>query len=120
CSTVYGDDVCRGCKRFANEVIEWNTYSSSQKSCILSRLDQLSSHVAGKYIAIIDATLLEQQCQKLNVRYRKEFNPLSWAHLLLKTKANRMNFPEQYGIEIQPDFRHLTSNNGLNLSLCKF
>ncbi|MCA4075779.1 DUF1289 domain-containing protein, partial [Pseudomonas kurunegalensis] len=23
CSTVYGDTVCRGCKRFHHEVINW-------------------------------------------------------------------------------------------------
>lgn len=26
CSTVYGDLVCRGCKRFHHEVIHWNGY----------------------------------------------------------------------------------------------
>ncbi|MEO1955257.1 MAG: DUF1289 domain-containing protein, partial [Gammaproteobacteria bacterium] len=29
CSTVFGDEVCRGCKRFQNEVIEWNSYNNS-------------------------------------------------------------------------------------------
>ena len=24
CSTTYGDDVCKGCKRFVHEVISWN------------------------------------------------------------------------------------------------
>ena len=27
CSTVYGDEVCRGCKRTFTEVIDWNNLS---------------------------------------------------------------------------------------------
>ncbi|MEM9624509.1 MAG: DUF1289 domain-containing protein, partial [Pseudomonadota bacterium] len=26
CSTTYGDLVCRGCKRFAHEIVQWNAY----------------------------------------------------------------------------------------------
>ncbi|NCX93995.1 MAG: DUF1289 domain-containing protein, partial [Gammaproteobacteria bacterium] len=38
CSTVYGGDVCRGCKRFADEVVEWNGFDSDRKRAILDRL----------------------------------------------------------------------------------
>jgi predicted Fe-S protein YdhL (DUF1289 family) len=108
CSTVYGDDVCRGCMRFANEVIEWNTYSAEKKSCTLSRLDQLTAEVVKKSISIVDNDLLERQCKNLNVRYRKEFNPLNWAYMLLKTKSNSIDYPEHFGFKINPDFFHLT------------
>jgi predicted Fe-S protein YdhL (DUF1289 family) len=40
CSTVFGDQVCRGCRRFSNEVIEWNRYSDEQKLLIWQRLDE--------------------------------------------------------------------------------
>jgi predicted Fe-S protein YdhL (DUF1289 family) len=30
CSTGIGDVVCRGCKRYAQEVIHWNGYSEQQ------------------------------------------------------------------------------------------
>lgn len=30
CSTVYGDLVCRGCKRFHHEVIQWNGYGEEE------------------------------------------------------------------------------------------
>ncbi|MDF2529450.1 MAG: hypothetical protein K0Q57_330, partial [Gammaproteobacteria bacterium] len=87
CSTVYGDDICRGCMRHAKEVIEWNTYSAEQKSNILERLDSLISKICEQTIVITDPNLLEVQCKKLNVRYRKEFNPLTWAYMLLKTHS---------------------------------
>lgn len=40
CSTVFGDNVCRGCRRFNHEVIEWNRYSPAQKKAVWQRLDQ--------------------------------------------------------------------------------
>lgn len=39
CSTVFGDQVCRGCRRFNHEVIHWNSYSTEQQQIIWKRLD---------------------------------------------------------------------------------
>lgn len=39
CSTVFGDAVCRGCRRFNHEVIHWNTYSAEQHRAVWQRLD---------------------------------------------------------------------------------
>ncbi|HBX36772.1 MAG TPA: DUF1289 domain-containing protein, partial [Pseudohongiella sp.] len=39
CSTTsVGDTICRGCKRFAFEVIEWNAFTQSQKQAVVDRL----------------------------------------------------------------------------------
>ncbi|MFB2538698.1 MULTISPECIES: DUF1289 domain-containing protein [unclassified Acinetobacter] len=40
CSTVFGDHVCRGCRRFNHEVIDWNNYSLEQQAVIWQRLDR--------------------------------------------------------------------------------
>jgi predicted Fe-S protein YdhL (DUF1289 family) len=37
-STNMGDEICIGCKRTAQEVIEWNTYPDSKKIEINLRL----------------------------------------------------------------------------------
>ncbi len=39
CSTVFGDLVCRGCRRFNHEVIQWNTYTPDQRLMVWKRLD---------------------------------------------------------------------------------
>ena len=41
CSTVFGDQVCRGCKRFHHELIEWNGYTDIQKETVWNRLESL-------------------------------------------------------------------------------
>ena len=40
CSTVYGDLVCRGCKRYHHEVIQWNGYNAEEKQAVWLRLEQ--------------------------------------------------------------------------------
>ncbi len=54
CSTTYGDLVCRGCKRFAHEIVEWNQYSDAQRSDVVARLNRLKSAVVATQIAIVD------------------------------------------------------------------
>ena len=39
CSTVFGDQVCRGCRRFNHEVIQWNTYTVEERMAVWQRLD---------------------------------------------------------------------------------
>ena len=41
CSTTYGDLVCRGCKRFAHEIIAWNGFDEEQRDTVWARLIEL-------------------------------------------------------------------------------
>ena len=34
CSTTYGDLVCRGCKRFSHEIVNWNRYGDEEKTAV--------------------------------------------------------------------------------------
>ena len=45
CSTTYGDEVCRGCKRFYFEVINWNKYDEDEKDAIWTRLESLKTQI---------------------------------------------------------------------------
>jgi len=54
CSTVFGDEVCRGCKRFVHEVIDWNLYDDEQKLLVKSRLEELSKQVLLGKIKVVD------------------------------------------------------------------
>ena len=63
CSTVFGDDVCRGCKRFQHEVIQWNSYSDYEKSSVLNRLEILKTQIMRSKVLISDETLLKEQLE---------------------------------------------------------
>lgn len=38
CSHCVGDEICRGCGRTVEEVVQWNSYSDAQKIEIKQRL----------------------------------------------------------------------------------
>ncbi len=66
CSTTYGDLVCRGCKRFAHEIVQWNGYSEAQRDQIRDRLADLHLGSAHQYFRVTDAdALLESMSAQL-------------------------------------------------------
>ena len=56
CSTTYGDLVCRGCKRFAHEIISWNGYDAEQKKRVWERLNTLREQVLFQTIRVSNET----------------------------------------------------------------
>ena len=54
CSTVYGDLVCRGCKRFHHEVVNWNLYGDEQKYAVWRRLEILLVQVMAAKLEVFD------------------------------------------------------------------
>ena len=58
CSTTYGDLICRGCKRFAHEIVSWNGYTVQQQGRVWQRLEQLRDGCVGAYLTIFDESRL--------------------------------------------------------------
>jgi predicted Fe-S protein YdhL (DUF1289 family) len=67
CSTTYGDLVCRGCKRFAHEIVQWNGYDEAQKAAVWTRLHALRDEVVQQRIAVVDQALLETECANAGI-----------------------------------------------------
>ena len=62
CSTTYGDLVCRGCKRFAHEIVQWNGYDETQKSAIWDRLHALRDEVVLQQVSVVDDARFAATC----------------------------------------------------------
>ena len=58
CSTTYGDLICRGCKRFAHEIVSWNGYTTPQQQQIWQRLEHLRDGCVEAYLTIFDESRL--------------------------------------------------------------
>src|SRR5690606_2207512 len=67
CSTVYGDQVCRGCKRFHHEVVNWNAYSDDEKRAVWRRLEVLLVQVMQGKVEVFDAGRLRAQLEQHQV-----------------------------------------------------
>ena len=105
CSTGIGDTVCRGCKRYAEEVIRWNSYSEDEKRAIYRRLDQLLAQVIGAKLKVIDAERLQRRLQLLQVRYSAHRSPPVWVFELLRAGARQIDDPGKFGFALEPSYR---------------
>ncbi|WP_372747475.1 DUF1289 domain-containing protein [Litorivivens sp.] len=105
CSTALGDSVCRGCKRFSHEVIDWISYTEDQKRVIDRRLDDFLAQVVKNKLQVVDAGLLEWQLQAQQIRYKPHKCPEIWAFALLKAGAAQISDPADFGLAIDAQYR---------------
>ncbi len=60
CSTVYGDDVCKGCKRYYDEVIAWNAWTLPQKQAVYARMTDQMRTVMAERLSCLDEGKLNE------------------------------------------------------------
>lgn len=89
CSTTFGDTVCRGCKRFLHEVVDWNRYADREKAIVWQRLDQLLALVVDNYLEVLDPQRLAEQMRYQNLRMQPHYRPAGWVPELLKAAGHR-------------------------------
>ena len=105
CSTVYGDLVCRGCKRFHHEVVSWNGYSEEVKRSVWQRLEVLLAQVMAAKLEVFDAKLLRSQLESRQIRFVADQSAYCWAYQLIARGARVIQQLEAYGVVLLPEFR---------------
>ncbi|MES2818167.1 MAG: DUF1289 domain-containing protein [Pseudomonadota bacterium] len=108
CSTVYGDLVCRGCKRFHHEVIDWNRYGDEEKHAVWRRLEILLVQVMAAKLEVFDAGCLRRQLEQRTIRFVPEQSPYCWAYQLIARGARVIERLDAYGMALLPEFRDWT------------
>ena len=97
CSTTFGDVVCRGCRRYLHEVVDWNRYGDEAKRLVWQRLEALLAQVLPAYFRIEDPALLLSQMrhQHMDTRY-----PAPWSLLYALLRAGARQDPprELFGV----------------------
>ncbi len=101
CSTGIGDTVCRGCKRFSHEVINWNAYSQDERRAVLARIDELLAQIVARWLSIDDADVLRAQLLAQQIGFDEQRQPASWIVELLKAGASQIAEPAAYGLRLQ-------------------
>lgn len=105
CSTGIGDSVCRGCKRFAHEVIHWNGYTEAQRRCVMQRLETLLTQVVSARLEVYDPQWLRTQLQLQQVRFADEMNDAYLAYEALRAFGSQLPELAAIGCRAQPDWR---------------
>ena len=112
CSTVFGDEVCRGCKRFQHEIIKWNAYDDIEKRSVLNRLELLKVQIMQSKIMIIDEDLLRSKLHDYKVKFDEDSDSLCWVFDLLRSGSQSIADPSEFGFD-------LINSSVLNLSELK-
>ena len=102
CSTGIGDNVCRGCKRFAHEVIDWNAYTEEQRRIIAERRDGYLANAVRSQLEIVDKNRLLTQMRHQQIRFNEDQNPYCWVFELLRAGASQIEDPADYGLRSTP------------------
>ncbi len=101
CSTGIGDQVCRGCKRFDHEVIDWNRYSDEQRQIVLQRLDDFLTKIISRKFLLVNEAKFSRSIEYQNILVRAEQSIWSQIYLLLRAGATQIQDIGDYGIALQ-------------------
>ena len=102
CSTGIGDLVCRGCKRFVHEVVDWNGYSVQHNRIVDGRLAQFLAQCMANRFEVVNETVLKAQLELQLIRYDQGHAPLCWVFAILKAGASQITDPSLFGFAVLP------------------
>ncbi len=100
--------VCRGCKRFAHEVIDWNGYTEEQRQLVVDRLDQFIIQIVANKIDIFDEAKLLTQLEYQQIVFNKNLSPSRWVYELLRAGSTQIEQTEDYGFRVKPDWQRFS------------
>lgn len=109
CSVSLGDSVCRGCKRFEQEVLEWNTsYANTTKQAVERRLTAMLLRVTDDLVTVTDVPLLQSRLNDSGVAYARHRDPKCWVWDALRLLSESIEDPKDYGFIAKPNYQHLS------------
>ena len=100
CSTTYGDEVCRGCKRFSFEVINWTAFNPEERESVWKRLEKLKSQIMDSRLKIYEPEKLKNSINRYQLKIKDDLNDLSKAFEIIKQVSESFSNLEEFGIEI--------------------
>ena len=98
CSTTYGDDVCKGCKRFVHEIIGWPKFSQDERELVNDRLEKFKIIILKDRFKIADQDLLQIKLRENAINYNNSMDPLTWIFDLLRAAGSQSLDLKQFGI----------------------
>ena len=108
CSTTFGDDVCKGCKRCSHESTNWGKFSTDERAVVNSRLEQFKTTILEEKFTISDNELFESKMNEFSINFNSSLEPITWIFDLLRASSNKDLNVNDFGIEILPAFSDLS------------
>ena len=106
--------MCKGCKRFYNEIIDWNGWDDTQKKAVYQRLESLMADAMADKLQINQPDLLEAALQIHGIHYRHFTSPCWWLFLLWIKKPEALDNWKNVGVTIAKPYQSLPPTALLN------
>ncbi|WP_130803263.1 DUF1289 domain-containing protein [Acinetobacter ihumii] len=103
CSTTFGDNVCRGCRRFNHEIIRWNTFTQEQQLAIWKRLDSQLDQILIPMLPHANLFMIMQFLQSKRIRLLEHASTGRKLYHALKLCEKNKHLAEESGLAIQSD-----------------
>ena len=100
CSTTYGDNVCRGCKRFSFEVINWNAFKPEERESVWKRLEKLKSQIMDSRLKVFDPKKPKESINHFQLKIKDDLNDLSKAFEVIKQVSESFNNLDEFGVDV--------------------
>ena len=117
CTTTFGDEVCKGCKRFAHEIISWPKYSENEREIINGRLEQFKIKILQNRFKIFDSELFASKLEEKAINFNHSLEPLTWIFDLFRAPGSQEFELKNYGIESLISFDPKVIKDEINTEL---
>lgn len=106
CSTTFGDDVCKGCRRFSHEIISWPKYSDDERAIVNSRIEQFKIKVLQEKFSIVDPDVFHSKLSEHSIKFNDSMEPITWLFDLLRASGKQELNLEDFGVQVLPQYAH--------------
>ena len=117
CSTTFGDEVCKGCKRFAHEIVSWTKYSQEEREIVNDRLEKFKIQILQHRFAITDKNLFESMLEEKAINFNHSLDPLTWILDLFRAAGSQTFDISNFGIKSLVQFNPKTIRDEINNEL---
>ena len=114
CSTTFGDEVCKGCKRFAHEIVSWTKYSLEEREIINDRIEKLKIKILSDRFKVIDSELLASKLEEKAINFNHSLEPITWIFDLFRAAGSQTFDLSGYGIQSLKQFNPKTIKDEIN------
>jgi predicted Fe-S protein YdhL (DUF1289 family) len=117
CTTTFGDEVCKGCKRFSHEIVSWTKYSIEEREIVNDRLEKFKVQILKDRFEVFDDKLLSKNLDQMGINFNHSLNPLTWIYDLFRAAGSQTFDLENFGIKSLKNFDALKVRDEINREL---
>ena len=117
CTTTFGDEVCKRCKRFAHEIVSWTKYSPEEREIINLRLEQFKIQILKRRFKVVDPELFASKLDEKAINFNHSLDPLTWIFDLFRAAGSQSLNLSDFGIDCLVSFDSKTIKDEINNEL---